>query len=94
MREEFAPFEETVEKRVPFRIRPSDLAAETTFLGFLPAKNPLLAEIFQGLPEPVATPDQAVCDGPQAIHTDDFATYAHLVEQAAAVAGKVVGATA
>jgi 3-deoxy-7-phosphoheptulonate synthase len=37
-------------------------------------------------------PEQAVCDGPQAIRTDDFASYAHLVEQAAAVAGKVTGA--
>ena len=31
---------------------------------------------------------------PQAIHTSDFADYAARVEQAAAVAGKAVGATA
>src|SRR2546421_3027525 len=40
------------------------------------------------------SPEEAVCDGPQAIHTRDFADYAARVEQAAAVAGKVVGATA
>ena len=39
-------------------------------------------------------PEDAICDGPQAIHTRDFADYAARVEQAAAVAGKVVGATA
>src|SRR3954451_15294140 len=39
-------------------------------------------------------PEEAICDGPQAIHTSDFADYAARVEQAAAVAGKVVGATA
>jgi len=39
-------------------------------------------------------PEEAICDGPQAIHTRDFADYAARVEQAAAVAGKVVGATA
>ena len=39
-------------------------------------------------------PEEAVCDGPQAVRADDFAAYAAQVEQAAAVAGKVVGATA
>ena len=39
-------------------------------------------------------PEEAICDGPQAIHTSDFADYAARVEQAAAVAGKAVGATA
>jgi 3-deoxy-7-phosphoheptulonate synthase len=39
-------------------------------------------------------PEDAICDGPQAIHTSDFADYAARVEQAAQVAGKVVGATA
>jgi 3-deoxy-7-phosphoheptulonate synthase len=33
-------------------------------------------------------PDEAVCDGPQAIIADEFAAYARKVEQAAAVAGK------
>jgi 3-deoxy-7-phosphoheptulonate synthase len=36
-------------------------------------------------------PEEAICDGPQAIRTDDFAAYAARVEAAAAVAGKVVG---
>jgi len=36
-------------------------------------------------------PEEAICDGPQAIRTDDFAVYAARVEAAAAVAGKVVG---
>ena len=39
-------------------------------------------------------PEEAVCDGPQAVRAEDFAAYAARVEQAAAVAGKVVGATA
>ncbi|MEA2169437.1 MAG: 3-deoxy-7-phosphoheptulonate synthase [Solirubrobacteraceae bacterium] len=33
-------------------------------------------------------PDEAVCDGPQAIVADEFAAYARKVEAAAAVAGK------
>jgi len=40
------------------------------------------------------SPEDAVCDGPQAVRASDFADYAARVEQAAAVAGKVVGATA
>jgi 3-deoxy-7-phosphoheptulonate synthase len=39
-------------------------------------------------------PEEAICDGPQAIRTDDFAAYAARVESAAAVAGKLVGARA
>jgi 3-deoxy-7-phosphoheptulonate synthase len=34
------------------------------------------------------SPETAICDGPQALRTDDFAQYAALVEQAAALAGK------
>jgi 3-deoxy-7-phosphoheptulonate synthase len=33
-------------------------------------------------------PEEAICDGPQALRTDGFAEYAALVERAAAVAGK------
>ncbi len=33
-------------------------------------------------------PDQAICDGPQALRDDDFADYASQVERAAAFAGK------
>jgi 3-deoxy-7-phosphoheptulonate synthase len=33
-------------------------------------------------------PDEAVCDGPQALRGQDFAAYAAAVEQAAALAGK------
>jgi len=33
-------------------------------------------------------PEQAICDGPQALRTDEFADYAAAVERAAAVAGK------
>jgi 3-deoxy-7-phosphoheptulonate synthase len=39
-------------------------------------------------------PDEAICDGPQALPTDTFADFAALVERAAAVAGKAVGAAA
>jgi 3-deoxy-7-phosphoheptulonate synthase len=39
-------------------------------------------------------PEEAICDGPQALRTDGFADYVELVERAAAVAGKVVRATA
>jgi 3-deoxy-7-phosphoheptulonate synthase len=33
-------------------------------------------------------PEEAICDGPQALRADEFAEYASLVERAAAVAGK------
>jgi 3-deoxy-7-phosphoheptulonate synthase len=33
-------------------------------------------------------PDEAICDGPQQLHTKDFARYAEKVEAAAAIAGK------
>jgi 3-deoxy-7-phosphoheptulonate synthase len=36
------------------------------------------------------SPDDAVCDGPQTLHLDDFARFAGRVEQAAALAGKNV----
>jgi 3-deoxy-7-phosphoheptulonate synthase len=38
-------------------------------------------------------PDQAICDGPQQLRNDAFAEYAAKVEQAAAVAGKVLHVT-
>ena len=38
------------------------------------------------------TPEDAVCDGPQALHAHDFAGYVEQVERAAAVAGKVLSA--
>jgi 3-deoxy-7-phosphoheptulonate synthase len=37
-------------------------------------------------------PEEAICDGPQALRTDEFAEYAAAVERAAAVAGKVFAA--
>jgi 3-deoxy-7-phosphoheptulonate synthase len=37
-------------------------------------------------------PDEAICDGPQALRADDFAEYAAAVEQAAALAGKALSA--
>jgi 3-deoxy-7-phosphoheptulonate synthase len=37
-------------------------------------------------------PDEAICDGPQQLRNDAFADYAARVEQAAAVAGKVLQA--
>jgi 3-deoxy-7-phosphoheptulonate synthase len=37
-------------------------------------------------------PDEAICDGPQQIYSDDFADYALKVEQAAAIAGKAMRA--
>ena len=39
-------------------------------------------------------PDEAICDGPQQLHADGFAAYLEQVERAAAVAGKVLSATA
>jgi len=33
-------------------------------------------------------PDEAICDGAQALHADDFASFAAKVEQVAAIAGK------
>ncbi len=37
-------------------------------------------------------PDEAICDGPQALRAEDFADYARAVEQAAALAGKALSA--
>jgi 3-deoxy-7-phosphoheptulonate synthase len=37
-------------------------------------------------------PAEAICDGPQQLHTDGFAEYVEKVERAAAVAGKVLSA--
>ena len=37
-------------------------------------------------------PDEAICDGPQALRAEDFAEYAAAVEQAAALAGKALSA--
>jgi 3-deoxy-7-phosphoheptulonate synthase len=37
-------------------------------------------------------PDEAICDGPQALHCDDFARFAAKVEQVAAIAGKRIAA--
>jgi 3-deoxy-7-phosphoheptulonate synthase len=38
-------------------------------------------------------PEEAICDGPQQLYADDFADYLARVEQAAAVAGKVLSST-
>ena len=38
-------------------------------------------------------PEEAICDGPQQLYADDFAEYLQRVEQAAAVAGKVLSST-
>src|SRR3712207_5193087 len=35
-------------------------------------------------------PEEVICDGPQQLHADGFAAYVERVEQAAAVAGKVL----
>src|SRR5207244_13191842 len=37
-------------------------------------------------------PEQAICDGPQQLRGSEFADYAAKVEQAAAIAGKSLGA--
>jgi len=37
-------------------------------------------------------PDEAICDGPQALRSDDFAAFAAKVQQVAAIAGKRSGA--
>jgi len=37
-------------------------------------------------------PDEAICDGPQALRAEDFAEYALAVERAAALAGKALAA--
>src|SRR5213082_3101718 len=38
------------------------------------------------------SPDAAICDGPQALRAEDFASYAAAVEQAAALAGNALSA--
>jgi 3-deoxy-7-phosphoheptulonate synthase len=35
-------------------------------------------------------PDEAICDGPQALRAEDFAAYAQAVERAAALTGKAL----
>jgi 3-deoxy-7-phosphoheptulonate synthase len=37
-------------------------------------------------------PDEAICDGPQALKAEDFAEYAQMVERAAVLAGKALSA--
>jgi len=37
-------------------------------------------------------PDEAICDGPQALKAEDFAEYARMVERAAALTGKTLAA--
>jgi 3-deoxy-7-phosphoheptulonate synthase len=37
-------------------------------------------------------PDEAICDGPQALRSEDFAEYSAAVEQAASLAGKALSA--
>jgi 3-deoxy-7-phosphoheptulonate synthase len=37
-------------------------------------------------------PDEAICDGPQALRAEDFAAYSAAVEQAASLAGKALSA--
>jgi 3-deoxy-7-phosphoheptulonate synthase len=39
-------------------------------------------------------PEEAICDGPQALYADDFARFAARVEQVAAVAGKALSGAA
>jgi 3-deoxy-7-phosphoheptulonate synthase len=39
-------------------------------------------------------PDEALCDGPQALHADDFADYVRRVERVAEIAGKELAAAA
>ena len=38
-------------------------------------------------------PEEAICDGPQALYADHFPEYLEQVERAAAVAGKVLSTT-
>jgi 3-deoxy-7-phosphoheptulonate synthase len=40
------------------------------------------------------SPEEAICDGPQALEASDFERYAGKVEQAAAVAGKSISVAA
>jgi 3-deoxy-7-phosphoheptulonate synthase len=35
-------------------------------------------------------PDEAICDGPQALRAEEFAQYARAVQSAAALAGKAL----
>jgi len=67
VKEEFASYEETIERRIPYRLKPSDLKAgegEKPFYAVLfddsASKKKILEDIFQGQPDPVATLEEEI----------------------------------
>ncbi|MBI1831087.1 MAG: hypothetical protein HYR84_06525, partial [Planctomycetes bacterium] len=65
--QEFAPYEETIDRRIPYRLRPSDLKNDVSDKPFYAAlfddtdsKRKILNDIFQGHPDPVATVEEEI----------------------------------
>jgi 3-deoxy-7-phosphoheptulonate synthase len=58
-----------------------DLVAPLSFAAAAAGADGIIVEVHPN-------PEEAICDGPQALRTDEFAEYAAGVERAAAVAGK------
>jgi 3-deoxy-7-phosphoheptulonate synthase len=58
-----------------------DLVAPLSFAAAAAGADGIIVEVHPN-------PDEAICDGPQALHTDEFADYAASLERATAVAGK------
>jgi 3-deoxy-7-phosphoheptulonate synthase len=79
------------ETHLPVIVDPShaagraDLVAPLAFAAIAAGADRLIVEVHPN-------PDQAICDGPQALRTEGFAEYVERVEAAATVAGKALSA--
>jgi 3-deoxy-7-phosphoheptulonate synthase len=77
------------ETHLPVIVDPSHAAGRRDLV--LPLARAAVAAGADGIIVEVhPNPDEAICDGPQALVADEFARYAERVHAAAAVAGKVL----
>ena len=75
------------ETHLPVIVDPSHAAGRRDLV--LPLARAAVAAGADGIIVEVhPNPEEAICDGPQALRADDFAEYAATVERAAAIAGK------
>jgi 3-deoxy-7-phosphoheptulonate synthase len=76
---------------LPFIVDPSHAAGRRDLVG--PLSLAAAAAGADGIIVEVhPAPEEAICDGPQALRTETFADYAQALEQAAALAGKALSA--